>query len=614
MPTQIVECVPNFSEGRDQAKIKDITDALQSVADVDLLDVDPGRDTNRTVVTFIGPPEAVAEAAFRAIAKAAQVIDMRGQHGSHPRMGATDVCPFVPVEGVTMEDCAELARRVGRRVGEELGIPVYLYEAAAAIPQRRNLADIRQGEYEGLAEKLRDPRWKPDFGPAVFNPQSGATAIGAREFLIAYNITLNTRDQRAATDIAFELREKGRAARSKTASPYYHAGELLYYSDGRYPCGNCDFMGATFAETEAHCRASHGYEVRELAELSNGAGFAGPGPGPRVRRAGKFKFCKAIGWYAAAFQRAQISINLTNYRVTPPHLVLEEARQLAADRGLVVTGSEVVGMIPFAALLQAGQYYLARQGRSPHVPIADVLETAVFSMGLNDVQPFDVSKKVIGMKHAAKGMAGLAVRDFVDEVSRDTPAPGGGSVAALAGSLGAALAAMVANITHARAGGDAEKQQKLLAIAEKAQALKVRLLDAVVADSEAFNAYLAALRMTASTPDEKELRERKVQAALRHAAEVPYETALAGYEAMQAAQDAARAGLAASITDAGVGCEIACVAVRGGVWNALVNLKDIQDCEFAAAMRTKCEALLKNSKALREANEREIDQKLRAGS
>ncbi len=272
MPQRLVECVPNFSEGRDRAKIEQIADAVRAVAGVQLLDVDPGVDANRTVMTFVGPPETVAEAAFCGIAKAAEVIDMRVQHGSHPRIGATDVCPFVPVEGVTMEECVQIARQVGRRVADELGIPVYLYEAAAASPQRRDLAAIRKGEYEGLAEKLRDPAWAPDFGKPVFNPRSGATVIGARDFLIAYNITLNTRDRSAAADIALELREKGRAARTKTASPYYQHGEPLLFQANCFPCGNCEFAGKTFAETEAHCRTAHGYELRELvAELLGGA-------------------------------------------------------------------------------------------------------------------------------------------------------------------------------------------------------------------------------------------------------------------------------------------------------------------------------------------------------
>jgi glutamate formiminotransferase / formiminotetrahydrofolate cyclodeaminase len=392
---KIVECVPNFSEGRDPGKIKAITDAVESVAGVKLLHVDPGPDANRTVVTFIGTPEAAAEAAFRAIAKAAEVIDMREHRGEHPRLGATDVCPFVPVEGVTLAECAAIARQVGHRVGEELGIPVYFYEAAASDPSRKNLADVRRGEYEGLAEKLSDGYWTPDCGPAILNHRSGATIIGAREFLVAFNITLNTRDKSAAADIAFELRERGRVARRPTASPFYADGEPLVYREEHYPCGNCEFVGKSLEETEAHCRAAHGYELRELAA------HAIPGYpkviGQNVRRAGEFRFCKAIGWYVEEYARAQISMNLTNYHVTPPHVVLERARQLAADRGLAVTGSELIGMIPYAALLEAGRCYLGKQGRSADIPTGTILEAAVDAMGLRDVRPFDVCEKVIGL-------------------------------------------------------------------------------------------------------------------------------------------------------------------------------------------------------------------------
>lgn len=336
----IVECVPNFSEGRDQAKIKAIADVIGGVPGVDLLNVDIGPGANRTVMTFIGRPAEVAEAAFQAIAKAAEVIDMRRHHGTHPRLGVTDVFPFVPIDGITLAECAKLARQVGRRVGEELGISVYFYEAAAKKSYRKNLANIRHGEYEGLAEKLNDLRWKPDCGPAVFQPKTGATVIGAREFLIAYNITLNTKDKKAAADIAAELRESGRVTRTAT-------GQL-------------------------------------------------------VRRAGEFKACKAIGWYIKEYGRAQISLNLTDYRQTPPHVVFERAKQFAADRGLAVTGSEVIGMIPYAALLEAGKYYLRRDGRSVRVSSLDILQAAVDALGLNDVQPFDISRKVIGLPSRLK--------------------------------------------------------------------------------------------------------------------------------------------------------------------------------------------------------------------
>lgn len=602
---QIVECVPNFSEGQDEATIKAITDTIKAVSGATLLDVSSRADTNRTIVTFVGSPDAVGEAAFQAIAKAAQLIDMRGHRGSHPRLGATDVCPFVPVDGVTLDDCAELSRRVGRRVAEELDISVYFYEAAASDPRRKNLEDIRKGEYEGLAERLNDPFWKPDCGPATFNPACGATIIGAREFLIAYNITLNAPDRAAATDIALELRERGRVARTATASPYYMKGEPLLYQEGRYPCGNCEFVGQTLAETERHCQSVHGYD---LGKLTAAVSCDYPNVlGRKVRRAGTFKCCKAIGWYAEEYRRAQVSINLTNYRVTPPHLVLERARQLAAERGLVVTGSEIVGVIPFAALLEAGKYYLSRQGRSPCVPVADILETTVYSLGLNDVEPFDIAKKVIGMPDRPENsLINMRVTDFVDAVSRDAPAPGGGSIAALVGSLGAALAVMVANITHNKT-HDAEKAQRILAIAEKAQLVKDSLLEAVDRDAAAFNAYLATLRLPSGTPAEKQLREQRMQDGLRQAIDVPYQTALNSLEAMRVANDAAAEGLRASLSDAAVGCAIAFAGVRGGIWNVLINLKGVKDEAFAGDMRQRCTDLLDQARKLLQENECRVD-------
>jgi glutamate formiminotransferase / formiminotetrahydrofolate cyclodeaminase len=597
MDQRVVECVPNFSEGRDKAKIKQITDAIQAVPRVTLLDVDPGADTNRTVVTFVGDPDSVAEAAFQAIAKAAQVLDMSQHHGEHPRMGATDVCPFVPISGVTMEDCAAIARRVGERVGRELDIPVYLYEAAASRPERKNLATVRKGEYERLAEKLRDPEWTPDFGPTRFHAKAGATVIGAREFLIAYNVTLNTRDKALATDIAFELRERGRVARAATGSSYYSKGKILTYQEDVYPCGNCDFIARTFAETVKHCGDKHDYDLENLLRL-NDVDPSKPLTGQKVYRAGKFTHCKAIGWYVDEYKRAQISINLTDCNATPPHLVLEEARRLAALRGLVVTGSEIVGLIPYPALLEAGRYYLKAQGKSPFVPIPDVLQTAVFSMGLADVSPFDLRRKVIGLpRELDKGLVTMTVKDFTDEVSRDTPAPGGGSVAALAGAVGAALASMVANLWEGKA-ESAAAAAELLKAAEIAQRVKDQLMLAVDEDTNAFNGYMEARRLPANTQEEKTVRERQMQEGLKAAVRVPYETARASFEGMQAAWTVVQHGNVSSITDGAVGAQVAYAGVRGGVWNVLINLKDITDAAFVHKMRDKCDGLLRDAHAL----------------
>ncbi len=606
MARKLVECVPNISEGRDAAKIRQVTDAIAAVPGVTLLDVDPGADTNRTVITFVGEPEAVLEAAFRCIAEAAKVIDMRQHKGAHPRMGATDVVPFVPVEGVTMEDCAELARRLGARVGGELGIPVYLYEAAASRPERRNLAEVRRGEYEGLAKKLQDPAWQPDFA-APYNAQAGATIIGAREFLVAYNVTLNSNDKAHATDIAFELREKGRVARRGRVKPYYQAGELIFYAEGSFPCGNCDFTGATFQETVDHCAAVHGYDLPALMRL-NDVDPANP-VGQKVRRRGTFSHCKAIGWVVDTYRRAQISINLTDYKQTAPHVVLEEARRLAAERGLVVTGSEIVGLVPYQCLLASGKHYLKAMGKSTGVPAADIIQSAVFSMGLADVAPFEAEKKVLGLPtYDPKALVSMPVHAFADEVSRDTPAPGGGSIAALAGSLGAALASMVANL--AQGGPDAEKDAKLIALAEQAQVLKDQLMVAVDDDTNAFNAFMDARRLPDGTPDEKARRQAAMQAGLKIAIDVPLATAKASLAALELAGEAARLGKVASITDAAVGAQMAHAGVRGGIWNVVINLKDITDPAYVADMQAQCAALLEQSTAKLAGITGFIDQKL----
>lgn len=587
MEQALVECVPNFSEGRNPDVIKQITDVIEAIKDVKLLDVDPGADMNRTVVTFIGSPAGVKEAAFLAIQKAAQLIDMSRQHGSHPRMGATDVCPFVPVSGISADECVALSKEVAQRVGNELQIPVYLYEKSASRAERRNLAIIRQGEYEGLAAKLQDANWQPDFGPAQFNARAGATVIGVREFLIAYNINLNTREVKYATDIAYELREKGRAVRQGNIKPFYFKGsEVLKYIAGRYPCGSCDFVGETVDALKDHCQEKHGYDLEQLFKLNN----INPDKpeGKSVLKPGKFLNCKAIGWMVPKYDRAQISINLTDYKVTSMHHVLEEARQLAADRGIIITGSEIVGMVPFPALMETGKFYLRKQGRSVGAPINNILNTAVQSLGLTDVGEFKIEERVLGLpKFPDNALAQLKVSDFVDEVSRESPAPGGGSIAALAGALGAALTSMVSNLTANKRGSEAVDDM-LNEAAEKAQAIKFTLVQAVDDDTNAFNAYMEARRLPNITDDEKKAKFAAEQTGLKQAVAVPLNTARHSFQALQIAEIVVKHGNPNSVTDVGVGAQMAYSGVLGGIYNVLINLKDIQDSAFVQEMKTTC--------------------------
>jgi glutamate formiminotransferase/formiminotetrahydrofolate cyclodeaminase len=547
---KLVECVPNFSEGRDQDKIKAIVREIEAVPGVKLLDVDPGESTNRTVVTFLGTPESVKEAAFRAIAKAAEVIDMRGHKGAHSRIGATDVCPFVPVSGVTMEECVRLAEELGARVAKELGIPVYLYESAARTPERRNLATVRAGEYEGLSEKFKDRRWAPDFGEPVLNPKSGATVIGAREFLIAYNINLNTRDRKLAHEIALSLRESGRAKRDK---------------DGNV--------------------------VKDKR-------------GNPVKVPGKFREVKSVGWYIEDYGLAQISVNFTNYKITPVHIVFDEARKLADKLGLRVTGSELVGLIPKEALLMAGRYYLEKQGKSPGVPEDELVRTAVRSLGLNDVSPFDPEKKIIENQFEKDGrsLVGLTLREFANELSMDSPAPGGGSVAALCGSLSAALSAMVANLTFGKKGYE-EVREEMAATAVRAQALKDSLLEAVDRDTRAFNRVMEAFRLPKTTPEQAGEKERAVEEANKEATLVPLNVLEQAVEAVALARAAAAKGNENSVSDAGVAGLAGQAAGEGAYYNVLINLAGIKDAKFVADVRRRAErfikALDKEGKAVR---------------
>jgi len=593
---KIVECVPNFSEGKNKDVIEEITSEIRSVTGIDLLSVEMGADVNRTVVTFVGIPESVGEAAFLAIKKAASLIDMSKHKGSHPRMGATDVCPFVPVNDISMEEVVELSKNVAGRVGDELKIPVYLYEESASKPEWQSLANIRKGEYEALAEKLKDPFWKPDFGPAKFNAKSGATAIGAREFLIAYNITLNTKEKKYATDIAFELREKGRSVRTGNITPFYFKGDLVKNQPDRFPCGSCEFIGKSIEETTAHCLSKHHYNLSDLYDL-HGTDPEDPS-GRSVKKPGKFRHCRAIGWYVEEYGRAQISINFTNYKISPPHLVLEETRKLATERGLIVTGSEVVGVIPFPAIYQAGKYYLEKQEKSTGIPAKDIIETAIHSMGLNDVSPFEPTKKIIGLPRPNPGdLIEMNTKDFVDEVSRDTPAPGGGSIAALAGALGAALASMVSNLTVGKKGYEAE-EEVLKQLAEQAQEIKDKLLKAVDEDTNAFNAYMEAQRLPQTTENEKTNRQKAIQNGLKQAINVPLITANLSFEGMKVAAKVVEKGNINSVTDAGVGAQIAHTGIIGGIYNVLINLSSISDEEYKKEMKVKCAQLEQESEKI----------------
>jgi glutamate formiminotransferase/formiminotetrahydrofolate cyclodeaminase len=523
---KLVECVPNFSEGRDMAVIEKITGEIESTEGVKLLDVDPGKDTNRTVVTFIGSPDAVVEAAFRAIARAAEVIDMSKHSGAHARMGATDVCPFVPVSGVTMEDCTELARRLGTRVGDELGIPVYLYEHAASRPERQNLANIRSGEYEGLPEKLQDPEWKPDFGPARFNAKAGATVIGAREFLIAYNVNLNTRDTRVARDIAFAIREKGRLKRD---------------ADGQVE------------------RDDKGNALREP---------------------GIFKACKAVGWYMEDFGRAQVSINLVDYKITPPHLVFDECCRIAEGLGARVTGSELVGLIPLDAMLMAGRYYLEKLNKTKGVPESELIHTAVLSMGLGDLYPFEPEKKIIEYQFDRSGLlTGMRIDGFTDLLSTDAPAPGGGSVAALCGALSAALSSMVGALTHGKKGYE-ESFGAMEMAGIDGQRLKEQFLTDVDRDTAAFNRVMEAMRLPKKTDEDKATRAAAIEEATKGATLVPLEVLRRTLEAAELARIVVEKGNRNSISDAGVAALAARTAAEGAYLNVLINLSGIEDASF----------------------------------
>ena len=543
MQQRLVECVPNISEGRRNEVIEAVSTVVNQVEGVKLLDVDPGKSTNRTVITFVGPPETIGEAAFQLIKKAAELIDMRQHRGEHPRMGATDVCPFVPVSGVSMEECVDIARALAKRVGDELGIPGYLYEAAALIEERQNLATCRKGQYEGLA-KLETPLGKPDFGPASWNEQtqrSGATAIGARDFLIAYNINLNTTSSRRANAIAFDIRESGRVKR----------------------------------------------------EGGPGSPILKDANGEPLRQAGSLKAVKGIGWYIEEYGIAQLSLNLTNIKTTPVHIAFDEACARAHDRGIRVTGSELVGLLPLRVLTEAADYFLKKQERSLGISDAEKVKIAVKSLGLDDLAPFDPSKRVIEYVIADANnspLLDMTLLAFAEETASESPAPGGGSVAAYASTMGVALATMVANLSAHKRGWD-ERWAAFSKVAERGVQLQVQLAALVDADTAAFNQIMEAYGLPKATEDQKKVRHQAIQDATRHAIEIPMQVARLSMQAMKVASEMASIGNPNSITDAGVGAMAIRTGVKGAILNARVNLADLEDVDFAKRVRIECQEL-----------------------
>lgn len=546
---KLIECVPNFSEGRDMDIIRQITDTIEEVEGVKLLDVDPGSATHRTVVTFVGTPEEVCEAAFRAIRKASEIIDMRKHKGEHPRMGATDVCPLVPVSNITMEETVEYARKLAERVGKELGIPVFCYENAAFEEKRRNLAAIRSGEYEGMSDKLKDPEWKPDFGPAERNERAGVTAVGARDFLVAYNVNLNTTSTRRANAIAFDVRERGRVARE---------GHPLTGPVVKDEKGNPVYIPGTL------------------------------------------KSVKAIGWFIEEYGIAQISMNLTNISVTPVHVAYDEVYKKAEERGVRVTGSEIVGLIPLKAVLDAGKYFLRKQNRSTGIPEKEIIRIAVKSMGLDDLKPFKPEEKIIEYmieEDTAAKLTGMSCSAFADETSSESPAPGGGSVSAYVGALGVSLGTMVANLSSHKRGWD-ERWEEFSDWAEKGQALKDELIFLVDEDTRAFNKIMDAFGMAKKTDEEKKQRKQAIEEASKYAIEVPFRVMQRSLESMQVMKAMAGTGLKASVSDAGVGALCALTAVKGAFLNVKINAAGLDDKDYAQKMIAEGEDVVRQAENL----------------
>lgn len=534
MSKQLIECVPNISEGRDEAKIKAISEVVETVEGVKLLDVDPGKATNRTVITFVGEPQNVIDAAFLLIKKASELIDMSKHSGEHPRFGATDVCPLVPISGITMEETVKFAHKLAERVGNELNIPVYCYENAAREDKRKNLANCRSGEYEGLKEKLSNPNWKPDFGPAEFNDKvktTGATAVSARDFLIAYNVNLNTTSTRRANAIAFDIREAGRV---KTV-------------DGK-PTGK-----------------------KVLDEN-----------GEPVRIPGKLKAVKGIGWFIEEYGIAQISYNLTNISITSMHVAFDETCKAADERGLRVTGSELVGLIPLQAMLDAADYYLIKQERSLGCSEAEKIKIAIKSLGLDELKPFNPQEKIIEymLEDDTKKLVDFNLADFADETAGESMAPGGGSIAAYVGTLGVALGTMVANLSGHKAGWD-DRWEEFSDWAKKGQAYKTTLLQLVDEDTNAFNKIIDGFRMPKDTEEEKAARAEAIEEATKYATEVPFKVMETAFKSMEVAQAMLKDGMQTSLSDSAVGILCAKTAVTGAYFNVKINAKDIKDRAFA---------------------------------
>jgi len=559
---QLIECVPNFSEGNNMEIIKQITNEIESVEGVSLLDVDPGQATNRTVVTIVGTPNEVCEAAFLAIKKASELIDMRNHKGAHPRFGATDVCPLVPVAGITMEETVEYARKLAKRIGDELNIPIYCYENAALIEERQNLAVCRAGEYEGLKEKLSKPEWKPDFGPSEFNAKSGVTAVGARDFLVAYNVNLNTTSTRRANAIAYDVRERGRVKRE---------GDPV--------------MGKVVLDEK----------------------------GNKVWVPGTLKCVKAIGWFIDEYGVAQISMNLTNISVTPVHVAYDEVFNKALERGIRVSGSELVGLIPLQSMVDAGKYFLRKQNRSVGIPEKEIIKIAVKSLGLDDLYEFKPEEKIIEYKLEAdakkKKLVDLTLTEFTDETASESPAPGGGSVSAYMGAMGVALGTMVANLSSHKRGWD-DRWEEFSEWAEKGMKYQSELVRLVDEDTDAFNKIMDAFSLSKKTDDEKTIRKQAIQDATKNAIMVPFRVMEVSYKALELIKAMAEIGNPNSVSDAGVGALAIRSCVKGAFLNVKINSGDLDDTSFVEDVSKKGEEIERKTELLEQEILKIVESKL----